>query len=153
MPNSLFSAFICSEKRCHPWLLCRCYSREVICTSRTSLQQCKKAIADIQIQQTPYSALHADWQKFEVELGPLTDDDSSSMQLLATHYCEALLANLDDRFPEPHVLSAFQIFDSLRVPMMQQSAMTTASRRLMYYWQNLGSALVNKAPPSMRINC
>ena len=82
----------------------------------TSLQQCKKAIADIQTQQTPYSALQADWQKFEFELGPLTDDDSSNMQVLATHYCEALLANLDDRFPEPHVLSAFQIFDPLRVP-------------------------------------
>ena len=64
----------------------------------TSLQQCKKAIADIETQQTPYSALQADWQRFEVELGPLTDDDSSSMQVLATHYCEALLANLDEDF-------------------------------------------------------
>ena len=46
----------------------------------TSLQQCKKAIADIQTQQTPYSALQADWQKFEFELGPLTDDDSSNIR-------------------------------------------------------------------------
>ena len=81
-----------------------------------SLQQCKKAIVDMQTQQTPYSTLQLDWHKFEVELGQLTEDDSRIMQVLATRYCEALLANLDDRFPEPHVLSSFQIFDPLRVP-------------------------------------
>ena len=70
----------------------------------------------MQTQQTPYSTLQFDWHKFEVELGQLTEDDSRIMQVLATRYCEALLANLDDRFPEPHVLSSFQIFDPLRVP-------------------------------------
>ena len=70
----------------------------------------------MQTQQTPYSTLQIDWHKFEVELGLLIDDDSIIMQVLATRHCEALLANLDDRFPEPHVPSSFQIFDPLRVP-------------------------------------
>ena len=69
----------------------------------------------MQTQQTPYSTLQIDWHKFEVELGLLIDDDSRIMQVLATRYCEALLANLDDRFPEPHVLSSFQIFDPLQI--------------------------------------
>ena len=54
------------------------------------------------------------WEKYKTSLDDLTDDDRKSIHSISSNYCEGLLNNIDSRFPEPELLTAFYIFDAAR---------------------------------------
>ena len=47
----------------------------------------------------------------------LYEDDVKQIRCTTKTYCEALLRNLKDRFPEPQILFAFRIFDAKEIPL------------------------------------
>ena len=67
------------------------------------------------------SSLKLDWNKIAKIIlnsqNELFEDDIKLIQSTTKTYCEALIHNLDDRFPEPEVLFAFRIFDVKEIPL------------------------------------
>ena len=60
----------------------------------------------------------------------LYEDDVKQIRCTTKTYCEALLRNLEDRFPEPQILFAFRIFDAKEIPL-------DANQRQLYGNQDL----------------
>lgn len=81
-----------------------------------ALKLCQNEIHDISSKQTACKMLLESWHRFESELGELTDVDADFMHKMTVTYCDMLLRNIGDRFPEPKVLSAFRVFDVHVIP-------------------------------------
>ena len=77
---------------------------------------CQCEIRDFSGNRTARETLVKDWHLFELQLGEWTDADANSMDELTLTYCSMLPSNVDDRFPEPRVLSAFRISDVYAIP-------------------------------------
>ena len=82
----------------------------------TSVTWCNDAITRIRDDQVVIADLESDWHRFAEELGELGDRDRESTKRMTVAYCNSLLDNLKDRFPEPEVVSAFIIFDPSYCP-------------------------------------
>ena len=61
--------------------------------------------------------LKAHWEKFENELGKLSEQDEKQLVSLTKKYVNSLPGNIRDRFPEPELLSAFACFDPNYLPL------------------------------------
>ena len=81
-----------------------------------ALKLCQDEIYDISSNQTARKMLVENWHRFESQLGEWTNVDVDFMHQLTVTYCDALLSNIGDRFPEPKVLSAFRVFDVNAMP-------------------------------------
>ena len=63
----------------------------------------------------------SDWSRLAAglpeKMKTLTENDLNNLRHLANIYCQSLLDNLHDRFPQPEVLSAFRLFDPKEIPL------------------------------------
>ena len=78
---------------------------------QSALATCKNEIRNLTDLNHVANCLKLDWNKIAKILpssqNDLHEDDIELIQATTKTYCEALIRNLDDRFPEPEVLFAF----------------------------------------------
>ena len=101
---------------------------------QSALAFCKKEIRNIADSDEVIISLKLDWEKISKILPAtqkdLYEDDVKQIRCTTKTYCEALLRNLEDRFPWPQILFAFRIFDAKEIPL-------DANQRQLYGNQDL----------------
>ena len=89
--------------------------------TQSALTICKNEIRNLTDSNRVVNSLKLDWNKIAKLLpnsqNELLEEDIELIQSTTKTYCEALIHNLDDRFPEPEVLFAFRIFDVKEIPL------------------------------------
>ena len=77
----------------------------------------KKEIRNTADSDQVVNSLKLDWEKILLAAQKdLYEDVVKQIQCTTETYCEALLRNLEDRFPEPQILFTFRIFDTKEIP-------------------------------------
>ena len=88
---------------------------------QSALSICKKEMRSIANSDQVLNSLKLDWEKISKILprsqNALLEDDVKLLRFTTETYCDALLCNLEERFPEPEVLFAFRIFDAKEIPL------------------------------------
>ena len=79
---------------------------------QSALSLCQKEIKNIADSDQVINSLKVDWGTISKFLpksqNQFPEDDIELIRFTVKTYCEALLRNLKDRFPEPEVLFAFE---------------------------------------------
>lgn len=115
-----------------------------------SVACCNNAITGVREDQVVVANLERDWHLFADELGELSEKDRESTKRLTTAYCNALLDNLKDRFPEPEIVSAFIIFDPGYCPEKREERQKYGERELQILLDRFGDLLSD--PERVKIN-
>ena len=88
---------------------------------QSALSLCQKEIKNIAHSDQVINSFKVDWgmiSKFLPKSQNLfLEDDIELIRFTVKMYCEALLRNLKNRFPEPEGLFAFRIFDVNEIPV------------------------------------
>jgi len=88
---------------------------------QSALSSCQKELKNTAGSDQVINSLKLDWEKFSKILpssqNELLQDDFKLIGCTSKTYCETLLHNLEDRFPEPKILSAFRIFEAKEIPL------------------------------------